>query len=489
MRFLYLPFALFLSFNAYAADKDTRSYGLTIYSKATPGSISPSQFRPTPDGGYGYSNSSSIPGYAVIRQKQDITLNEGITPITLTDVAAFIDPTTVIFKSLSHPNDTHVIEQNYLFDLVSQEALLGRYLGKEVIVENNVGDTLQRYEGVLMSTLGGLVLQNKDGQVTTLSRHDSIRLPELPDGLKVKPTLAWEVETSKPGTHGIEVSYQTDGITWWADYNMVFAEKNDANTGTLDVNAWVSIVNQSGASYPGAKLKLMAGDVQRIAPPTAYMDRSMASGVVMEMAKAPGFEEKAFFEYHLYTLGRPASLPDNSTKQLELFPAVAEVPVKKEFIYNGQRENKVNVILTFKNSKENHMGMPLPAGRVRISKRDTDGSLEFVGEDVIKHTPKDEDIRLKLGSAFDVTGERKQTQYHVDTTRKQADETIEITLRNHKDAPISLIVEENLQRYAEWEIARTTDKWEKEDAGTIRFPITLEKDEEKTVQYTAKYRW
>jgi hypothetical protein len=306
------------------------------------------------------------------------------------------------------------------------------------------------------------------------------------------------------------VAYQTTGITWWADYNLTYAEGADANSCKLNVGAWVSILNQSGASYPEAKIKLIAGDVAR-APAAPQAGARLAMKAMADAAdEVRGFEEKTFFEYHLYTLGRPSSLPDNSTKQIELFPAVTGVACDKTLVYYGQAgmyagyggnpytdrnfglvsNKKVDTYLSFKNTQENGMGVPMPSGRVRVSKVDTaDGSLEFIGEDRIDHTPKNETILLKLGSAFDVVGERRQVDFKIDSNRNTMTEEIEVKIRNRKDEPVKVIVKENLYRWTNWKITASTQSYEKQDARTIHFPVTVPADKEVIVRYTVRYTW
>lgn len=473
------------------AEEKPDAFSLTIYSKATPGSISPDTYRPIAGQDRGYGIGMSIPGYAVVRQERSIMLEKERSLISFPAVAAYIDPTTVSLTSLSYPKDTHVVEQNYLFDLVSRSALLEKYIDKPITVEYSSGDSIETVDGTLLSTFGGLILRDSSNKIHTLERYDRIRFPELPGGLMTKPTLMWDIVTGHPGRHDVRLSYQTTGITWWADYNVTYSDGKDANSGVLDLNSWVSIINQSGASYTDAKLKLMAGDVQRAMPaaaPAPMMYKAMRADAMAEAA--PGFQEKAFFEYHLYTLGRPATLPDNSTKQLELFPAARGIQAKKELIYNANVGNKVAVYLSFKNTKENQLGVPLPSGRIRVNKLDeADKSLEFIGEDIIDHTAKDEDIRIKLGNAFDVVGERKQTKYNVDNDRKQIDEEIAITLRNRKDEDVTVIVEESLRPYATVNVTQSSMPYTKKDAFTIQFAVPLKKGEEKTITYSANYRW
>jgi len=482
------------------------STSLTIYSTAAPGAVPPELYKPgSATERYGPEDViRMIPGYSIVKQERNIDLKPGRNEIRFTDVAAQIEPTTVSFTSLTDTAGTRVLEQNYQFDLVSTTKLMQRYLDREITVDTTKGT-------LLSSGAGGLVLREGNGEVRVISGYSNVRFPDLPGGLITKPTLEWQIVTDKPGAHRTRVTYETKAMTWWADYNIVFAEGADANSGTLDVGAWVSILNKSGATYPEAKLKLIAGDVQRAPQPEQgrmLYGKSRMAGVAE--ADTSGFQEKAFFEYHLYTLGRSTTLPDNSTKQIELFPTARNVSCEKVLVYYGLGEGyrhffpnpmtdrnfgiesnkKVDVYLRFKNKKENGMGMPLPSGRIRVSKLDhADQSLEFIGEDTIDHTPKDEEVLIKLGSAFDVVGERKQTDFAFDGRRDWMEETIEIKVRNHKSETVKVIVKENLYRWVNWEITEKSHPFEKIDARTIHFPIQVEKDDEVTIRYKVKYSW
>jgi hypothetical protein len=377
-------------------------------------------------------------------------------------------------------------------------------------VDQVQGNQVVTFRGTLMSTAGGLVLKNPDGSVQVIKDYAAAHFPQLPGGLISRPTLVWNVSAAKTGPHRMRVTYQSGGMTWWADYNVTFSEGKDANSGVLDFGAWVSIINQSGAGYPGAKLKLIAGDVHRAPQPGRVMPMMRAMAGAAGEAAPKGFEEKGFFEYHLYTLGRPTTLPDNSTKQIELFPTARNVPCERVLVYYGlpqefrgffpnpvedrnfgtQSNKKVDIYLRFKNDKEHGMGMPLPSGRIRVSKLDpADKSLEFIGEDVIDHTPKDEEVLIKMGSAFDVVGERKQVDFRIDTRAHTMDETIEIKVRNHKQEPVKVIAKENLFRWTGWQITEKTHDFEKVDARTIQFPVTVPKDGEATIRYTVHYTW
>ncbi|MDH5510496.1 MAG: DUF4139 domain-containing protein [Nitrospinota bacterium] len=492
---------------ALAAEPKT---ALTIYSKAGPGAIQADMYRPLPQSyGRGTGYNWQIPGYAIIKQDRDIRIDSQLSQLRFSDVAAFIDPTTVSFTSLTDPAGTKVLEQNYQFDLVDQNKLMERYIDKEITVEQIVGDKVQSYTGKLISSAGGSVtLLDDKGGVRVVRSFQNVLYPDLPGGLITKPTLMWDVVSKKPGAHRARVTYETGGITWWADYNLVYSDGKDANHGFLDLSAWVSVINRTGATYEDAWLKLVAGEVNRApARPQAVGLAYKAKRDRSIREEAEGFAEKSFFEYHLYTLGRPTTLPENSTKQIELFSPVKGVPVDKLMVYAGvpfqgyydhpvtdasfgQEVKSVDVYLQLLNAKNNGMGMPLPAGRIRVSKVDIDdGSLEFIGEDVIKHTPKDEKVLVKLGRAFDVVGERRQVDFKVDTSRKTMSETIEIKIRNHKKEAVTVTAQERMYRWVNWDILQTSAKWTREDSRTIHFPVTVAPDGEAVVNYTVKYTW
>ncbi|HET9663413.1 MAG TPA: hypothetical protein VFP00_04230 [Burkholderiales bacterium] len=451
----------------------------------------------------------TVPGYAVVRQERELALKGGRNTVRFTDVAALIDPTTVGFESLTDAKGTTVIEQNFQFDLVNTQRLLQKYIDRTITVDQVRGNGIESFRGTLLSVAGGLTLRADDGSIQILPHNAGVRLPELPGGLISRPTLVWDIATSRAGAHKTRVSYQTGGVTWWADYNVTYEEGANANACKLDIGAWVSIVNQSGASYPEAKLKLVAGDVQRVAPPGPAQRAPLAARAMAREDRVAGFEAKAFFEYHLYTLGRTTTIPDNSTKQIELFPAARGVPCEKTLVYYGltpaygfgpnpvtdrnygtQSNKKVDVYLGFKNEKENNMGMPLPSGRIRVNKLDSaDSTLEFIGEDKIDHTPRNEQVLIRMGSAFDVVGERRQVNFSVDTSRKTMTEEIEVKLRNHKREAVTVIVKENLYRWVNWQITNKNHEFKKQDARTIHFPLKVAADGETTLRYTVQYSW
>jgi hypothetical protein len=476
------------------------STALTVYSTAGPGAIAPETYR---DGG-----GRNVPGYAVVRHERAFALERGRNAVRFTDVAALIDPTTVAFESLTDPAGTHVVEQNFQFDLVSSDKLLQKYVDRTITVDQVRGSGVESYTGTLLSTAGAIVLRRSDGTIRTLPTNAGVTLPELPGGLITRPTLVWDIAAERAATHATRVSYQTAGIAWWADYNLTYSEGANANACRLDIGAWVSILNQSGASYPDAKLKLVAGEVNR-APRAAPAPMRAMEAARVRSDKVAGFEEKSFFEYHLYTLGRQTTLPDNSTKQIELFPAARGVPCEKTLVYHGapavyvygsaplteraygsESNRTVDTYLGFRNTQENNMGMPLPAGRMRVSKLDAaDKTLELIGEDMIGHTPRNEKVLIRLGSAFDVVGERRQVNFSVDTARKIMTEEFEVKVRNQKTEPVTVIVKENLYRSMNWSITQKTQDYEKQDARTVHFPVKIKAGGEAVVRYTVQYAW
>jgi hypothetical protein len=488
---------------AAAADGET---AITIYSSAPPGAVPAEYYRPLP--GRSGANADGVPGYAMVSQDRKVSLASGRTQLRFTDVAALIDPTTVQFVSLSDPENTKVLEQNFQFDLVSTQKLLSRYIDKTVTVQIVQGTQSAEVTGTLLSAGDGLVLRGADGQIRAINQYSNLRFAELPGGLITRPTLLWDISARKSGEQTARVSYQTGGMTWWADYNLTFTPGADANSGFVDLGAWVSIVNQSGAGYEDAKLKLIAGDVQRAQPSARLEGIALSAARRSAAAEDAGFAEKSFFEYHLYTLGRRTSLPENSTKQLELFDAAKHIPARKTLMYFGQAgmyygpgvnsersyganfNKKVDVYLEFKNDEKSGLGVPLPKGRVRVSQIDTaDHGLEFIGEDVIDHTPKNERVLVKLGSAFDVVGERRQVDFALDSKAKSMEEEIEVKLRNHKKDPVDVLVRENLFRWTNWTVQSNSTAYEKSDARTLYFAVKVPADGEQTVRYRVRYTW
>lgn len=417
---------------------------------------------------------------ALVRDIRSIDLKAGNQEVRFTDVASLIDPTSVYFKSLTAPDLVAVLEQNYEYDLVSAEKILQKYIDQSILLFTKDGKV---FEGKLLSIGGDVVLEKKDGEIQSIAvtNIQNTEFPKLPEGLITRPTLVWYLSNEKAGTHTTETSYLTEGVSWHAEYVALISKEE---TG-LDLSAWVSIQNQSGTDYGNARIKLVAGDVHRVVqtPPhhIPYEERALAKA-----APASQFEEKAFFEYHLYTLQRATTIKNNQTKQISLFPT-ATTPVKKIYEYDGSRNGKkVNVKLEFINSENSGLGLPIPAGKVRVYKADEDQTQIFLGEDRIDHTPKNEKIRLYVGDAFDIAGERKQTHSKQLSERVRL-ETWEISLRNHKNEDIEILVREH--PHGDFEIRESSHAYHKRDVNTIEFLISVKKDEEVLLKYTVVYHW
>ncbi len=496
----FLPLAVAAACTAPAAlAADGSDDSLTIYSSLQPGAVSPELYRPVA----GRGGQGQVPGYAIIRHDRTFDIDRGLNPLRVTDVAALIDPTTVTFASLTEPR-TAVAEQSFQFDLVSQAKLLQRFIGERITIEQVVGDELRLVEGTLIGATDGLTLQLDDGSVQAMRSFGNIRFPDLPGGLITRPTLEWLLDSPRSGKQDTRIAYETKGMTWWADYNVTLDETDGCR---LDLSPWVSVINRSGASYHDAKLKLIAGDVNRAEMPRPNREVMMRMAVA-EDAAAPAFEEKSFFEYHLYTLQRRTDLPDNSTKQIQLFPTARGIACEKELVfaptmnwrwrggyqldqnYGAFGKGQVDVFLRLRNDEDNGLGVPLPAGRIRVNQLDpADGSLEFIGEDTLDHTPRNEEVLIEMGEAFDVVGERTQTDFEVDTRGHHLWETFELKLRNQKDTATKVIVLENLYRMANWEIEEASHRWTKDNSSRILFEVEIPPEEEVVITYRVHYTW
>ncbi|MBI3301701.1 MAG: DUF4139 domain-containing protein, partial [Deltaproteobacteria bacterium] len=419
----------------------------------------------------------------LVKDLREIELAEGENTLQFMDVAAQIMPTTVHIKSLTDAQGLRVLEQNYEYDLLSPDKLMEKYVGKEVkmLDRNYYTGKDELVTATLLSTTGSPIYQV--GTEIHIGLPGRVILPQLPENLIAKPTLVWLLRGNKSGKHKIEASYLTNQITWQADYVTVL----NADDTKADLSGWVSIDNKSGATYKNATLKLVAGDVHRVEPKVVY-ERAMALTARAEAPPAPQFKEEGFFEYHLYTLDRPATVKDNQTKQMTLLAATG-IPVVKRLILQGQQgyfynayspddelpTQKVSVYLEIENAQKNNLGIPLPKGTIRVYKADKEGSLQFIGEDQIDHTAKDETVKVKMGEAFDVVGKRKQTDFKR-IARTISEMGWEITLRNHKPEAVTVRVNEPVP--GDWEVLSASHKYEKPDAYTLRFDVPVPKDGE-----------
>ncbi|MBN1548940.1 MAG: DUF4139 domain-containing protein [Syntrophaceae bacterium] len=428
----------------------------------------------------------------LIKDQRRVTLSKGVTELRFMDVAAKINPATVHMQSLTDPKGLSILEQNYEYDLLNPTRLLDKYVGQDVKLYSKNPYT-EREEIVTAKVLSN---NNNNpvfqiGDEVTFGYPGRIIFPRVPDNLIAQPTLVWLLKNETPKTQDIEVSYLTGGIGWRADYVLVLDAQDQAG----GLSGWVTLDNKSGTSYPNAKLKLVAGDVNRVREDLAGRRAVLYKGAMVEAA--PQFQEQAFFEYHIYTLERPTTLKDNSTKQISLLSA-PEIKIKKEFRLYGddryyrsrygdpEQKKKVSVFIEFENAEANGMGMPLPRGIVRVYKHDVDKSLQFTGEDTIDHTPKNEKAKIKLGEAFDITATRKQTDW-----KKIASDTyeaaFEIALRNHKAEDVTVRVIEPVP--GDWQLLSSSHKAVKTSASQLEMNITVPKDGETIVTYRVRMRF
>ncbi len=469
--------------------------------------------------------------FAVVRVLIPLDLKPGANRVKFTDTTAYLEPDSVILRDLTGARSLQILEQNYRADPVSEQLLLSLNEGKTLDFLVQHGDKTEILQGKIIRsgyvslpqqfTLYGNPYYSGQGNPPNIQQpiievDGKLRFglpgtplfPTLADDTILKPTLDWVLQTDKPGEVNAEFSYVTGGMSWNADYNLVSPEEGDL----LDMVGWVTIHNLSGKTFGDAQIKLMAGDVSKIQPQNGPLAGfAMGAGGVIGGLQ-PQVSEKPFEEYHLYELHRPTTLHDQETKQVE-FVRASRIKSERIYVYDGVKINQnqyqgwnvetirqnseygtqsnpdVWVMREFINSEASHLGMPLPAGRLRFYRQDTDGHLEFTGENEIKHTPRDETIRAFTGSAFDIKGERRRANYRIDMNDRWLDESFEIKLRNHKKEPVEVRVVEHLYRGATWEITEKSTTYLKTDSQTIEFRVQVAPDSEKTVTYTTHYTW
>jgi len=393
---------------------------------------------------------------ALVREARDLTLRKGVQDFSYDGVAARIDPTSVRFSA----DGATVLEQNFEFDLVDRMSLMEKYLGETVDVTTEA----EVIRGRLLSTSGGIILEDDDGNIRIIepSVVHSVRFPELPQGLIIKPTLRWILDSKHTGKVESELYYLTGGIGWEASYVGVVQDEQN-----LELSGWVQITNRSGANYVDARLKLMAGDVQIVRDAM-----SRKGGRVMAVEMDTGLQQQEFFEYHLYTVSRLVTVHDNQTKQISLMAPV-KVPSERVYVYDGSRNgDKVEVGINFVNEKKSGLGLPLPAGKVRLYQADDmDGSLQFVGEDRIDHTPEGEKVELTSGKAFDIVGERTRVDFKRLGGDRGREETWRVEVRNRKKTDVNVIVREHLG--GDWKILSESATSKKVDSTTVEWTLPV----------------
>lgn len=471
--------------------------------------------------------------FAVVRQQVRLNLQAGATNVRYDGITAQLEPDSVVLRDPTSKRALQILEQNYEADPVSQQSLLNLFAGKTIDFEVTRGNNTEVVQGRIVRPGAPMpryfhgpqqlqpCYQNAPGcepQAPLIEVNGKLEFglpgkplfPALPEDTNLKPTIDWQLRSDRPGPLDAELSYITGGLTWEADYNVIAPPSGDA----LDLVGWVTMDNRSGKTFENAHLQLMAGDVNKIQPPMngVYVFRAAVSGGIGGGVGAPPVTEKPFDEYHLYSLQRPTTVRDGETKQVE-FVRTNGISAKRVYIFDGSRidparlqnqnweylrlqrdigvgnNTKIWVMQEFKNSEQNHLGMPLPKGRLRFYRQDDSGSLQFIGENTIDHTPKDETIRVYTGNAFDLAGERRRTNFRSDQSQSTVDESFEIKVRNHKKEPVDVTIVEHLYRGSGWEISSASAKWTKKDSNTIEFPVTIAPDGEQTVIYSVHYSW
>ncbi len=458
--------------------------------------------------------------FGVVRDTVPLDLKAGVSDVSYSGVTAQLEPESVILRDPSGKIALSVVEQSYRGDPVDQTRLLQMFEGKTIRFLKVVDDKEVIQEGKIVRAPSTVMTKNQygnqqmkvlepiievDGQLQT--RLPGVPLfPSLGDDSVLLPTLSWKLFSDQAASFDAQLSYLTNGMSWKADYNLVLPEQGDDVT----LTGWVSIENNTGKTFEDATIKLIAGDVNKVQPPSPQLARavyemSMADAVM----KAPQVEEKKFDEFHMYSLPLPTTLRDAETKQVE-FVRAESVPTKKRYVYDGANlpynwryyggvnnnqnygqnaKPDVEIYRELENREENGLGVPLPAGRMRFYRMDDDGQLEFTGENTIDHTPKNETVRVYLGNAFDLVGERTRTNFYKHPSQDMMRESFEIEIRNRSEETVTVQVVEHLYRWSNWEILKPSQPFEKTDAQTIEFPVTVAPDGTAKVSYTVEYTW
>jgi hypothetical protein len=445
-------------------------------------------------------------GLGFVKDIRMVDVKAGQQNLIVEDVAQLIDATSVGFRCLNNPGSISILEQNYQYDLISPMAILQKSIGKKIRFTRAIGNSKEVIEGVLISSptsvvntgsgseysYNDLVIRANDGRII-LSPQGEIDVMEVPDGLISRPSLVWQIDSVTAQQAKMELSYLTKGMSWTANYVLTLGD-----SGAGDIQGWVTLNNQSGLTFNDAKLKLLAGDVNVVANEDSGRGRDSETKPkkMFLAATLSGFNEESLFEYHLYTLGRPASVRNKETKQLSLLSG-SNIPIKKIIAFdsyadpgndNGdsQQDLDSNVMVKFKNDEKSHLGMPMPAGKVRLYQRDAGGSLQFLGENEIQHTPRDEKISLTVGKSFDVKASHKKTSY-TKLGKNSSRSSYAIEVRNRKKVGETVYVYEH--QSGDWKVTDKSDPYIKEDSNTMIFEVKLKAGEVKTVKYTVETKW
>lgn len=435
-------------------------------------------------------------GLALVRDVRRVELPGGGVHLRFEDIAATVNPATVHLRSISQPGRLPVLEQNYEYDLLDPQKLLQKYVGRDVTLVRTTMEGGSAKTTEVKATL--LALNNgpvwKVGtEIVTGIGADHYRFPELPDSLYSRPTLVWALDNQGGASQRVEAAYLAGDISWNADYVLTL----DAAGAAGDLDGWVTLKNASGTAFSNARLQLVAGDVHRA--PTGSPKENFAFAARAALTESRDeMSQQAFSEYHLYTLGRRTTIANAETKQLALLHGT-EVPVRKRFVVDGQQwvyrnrqqpgtpiKDSVKVFYDFKNDAASHLGLPMPAGTVRLYQADANGQVQFIGEDHIDHTPKDERLSVQIGSAFDVVCERRQMDYQ-SLGSSTFELAYEVTVRNRKDTPITVELNEPLG--GDWTVLTSTHKWTKTEAWAARFALPVAAGGESTLRYRVRVKW
>lgn len=440
-------------------------------------------------------------GIGLVRERRKLTFTKGENAVNFTDVASSINPESVTFASLTDPNGTRILEQNYVYDLVNSEALFLRFIDQHITVTSEDGTI---YRGKLLSADHRIILQLDDGQLVVL-RMDNLRdvqFPSLPDGLITRPSLRWLIFTNQAGEHEVELTYLTRHIVWNATYNVLLARDNK----TLDINGWITIENHSGATFVNTHLKCVAGELNLLPEEPQYERRITLASSYDEAKVYKQPEQRDLFEYKLYEIPRLVMVGNNETKQIE-FVVRRGVRVNRNYVYardvygdywnapnldpieSNPESAHIKTMLEIKTDKPDGLDADLPAGEMRVYQADTDGAALLIGENRIKHTPKGETVSIFLGHAFDIVPETRQTEFN-QVSKKVLQESFEIKLRNHKTSEaVEVRVVERLFRWRNWQILNSSMAYTQKDSAHIEFRPTIPHDGEVVITYTVQYSW
>jgi hypothetical protein len=457
--------------------------------------------------------------FALIRDEIELSLQSGRNEINYPGTTSLLEPNSVILKPLEEKHTFKIVEQNYQSDVVSQAQLLAQYEGREInfqIVQNNQtflkkGKIIRSGYQPQFQTQYGYPRQQVNQPLIEMDGLLRFSLPGIPlfpklgDSSLLSPTLNWDIFSDTQQNLQAVLSYMSGGLSWKADYNMIVSEKGNL----LDLSAWITLNNRSGKEFDQANVKLMAGDVNKVKDGRERVQYEMLAMAKSRADVSPSVQQKSFDEFHLYTLQNKTDLRDKEIKQVE-FLTTSGIKSTLRYVYNGRNSNnrhynteyrrsnrsygaqsheKVVVVREFLNTKENKLGVPLPKGKVRFYKENDDGDIEFVGENLIDHTPKNEEVKIITGNSFDLKGERKQVDFRYHSNHRQVDEKFMITIKNRKDIPVQIRVVEHLYRWNNWEITNSTHSYIKENSDTIHFDVDLKPNEEKELNYSVKYSW